>query len=129
MKGDNRIIQPLLILLLIVNLYRTSIFFISKEFIKNKEGERINDLIAIIFSVVRLLLVSMVLFLRGIKNDILSYVLIYSGLNSLLRFYYEYTLSVNSKSKQIIYLTNVLQFNAVSVFISSLYFIYYILVL
>ena len=84
------------------------------------------ELILLFFSVTRVFLVSLILYIRGFRNDILTYVLTYLAFTSFLRFYYHYLKKYNLQSKKIYYIDKFQDVNAIGLFFSSLYIIYYV---
>jgi hypothetical protein len=132
MKKDN-IILILLIILSIQILIRTFLYIIfDKKFfnygksIFGKNYDKNMDSIFLIFSVSRLFLVSLILYLKGLRNDILTYILIYLAFSSFVRFYYNYEKNNYEKMKDIYFIDKVRDIETFILFLLSLYIIYYV---
>ena len=81
----------------------------------------------LVFSIVRFLLASIILYSRHFHNDMLSYVLVFLIFSSIQRFYYQYLYSIDSKSKIRYNLQEYQPLNTFLVFSSSLYIMKYVL--
>jgi hypothetical protein len=139
MKHDSLIVIQLLILLVVLTFIRNGIHLLFDENFLNlknlsyfkkylKYNYSILDGIYTIFAVVRLFIVFLIFTIRGFKNDILSYILIYNSVNYTLRIYTSEILKrYYPNSKQEYYLDKYLDFNSTINFITSFYIIYYIL--
>jgi hypothetical protein len=122
----------LLILVSLLSFTRTIIhILIDKDLIDldNKLGFNFghikNDL-STAFSILRILLISIILAKRNFKIDLISFVLIYLFLLSCLRIYYEYLYLYKPNSKEEYYIDKVLDITTIITFLSSGYIIYFI---
>ena len=133
MKQDSNILLTALIILSLVTFTRTMVYILfSDKFIDLGKVAGI-DLVDVykktllVFSIVRFLLASIILYSRHFHNDMLSYVLVFLIFSSIQRFYYQYLYSIDSKSKIRYNLQEYQPLNTFLVFSSSLYIMKYVL--
>lgn len=133
MKQDSNILLTALIILSLVTFTRTMVYILfSDKFINlgKVAGIDIDDVYKktlLVFSIVRFLLASIILYSRHFHNDMLSYVLVFLIFSSIQRFYYQYLYSIDSKSKIRYNLKEFQPLNTFLVFSSSLYIMKYVL--
>ena len=133
MVHDTNTLLTLLAIMSILSFTRTLVYLLYQKNFLNVAGRTETDIqpylskVFIIFSILRLILSSIVLYKRQFQNDILSYVLIFLIASTLQRFYYEYITSYHSESKTKLYLDKIQDLNSFLVFLSSLYIMKYIL--
>ena len=105
MADDNFLIIILLVIQAILIFFRTGLYIIFDQNFLNidnylkKPNEKEIDYVLTLFAVIRLILCTTILHLRKFQNDILSYALLYLILSSFIRFYYQYLVTYNQKSK------------------------------
>lgn len=133
MKQDSNILLTTLAILSILTFTRSLVYVIfTVEEVQMSKQSGINiheilDKILTIFSMLRIILASVVLGVRGLHKDILTGVLVFLVFSSLQRFYYEYMLSSAPQSKVTQYLDRYQPVNSVLLFVSSLYIMKYVL--
>ena len=133
MKQDSNILLTTLAILSILTFTRSlvyAIFSIEEVQMSKQSGinvEAILDKTLTIFSILRLILASVVLGVRGLHKDILTGVLVFLVFSSLQRFYYEHMLTSAPQSKITQYLDRYQPVNSVFLFVSSLYIMKYVL--
>ena len=133
MKQDSNILLTILAILSITSFTRTLVYEIfSKSELNiakqsNADIEEILDRTLSIFSMLRIILASIALGLRGVHMDILTVVLIFLILSSVQRAYYEYMISYYPKSRITYYLIHYQRVNTILIFASSLYIMKYVL--
>lgn len=133
MQKKETIILVLLILLSINATLRTLVYILFDNNLLNLDEyfgitiENITDKILFIFSFIRAILVVIVLNLRNIRNDIITYVLICLLFFSFLRFYYHYLLLYTNERKQIYYIDKFQDINSIIIFFCSVYIMKHIL--
>lgn len=127
------ILLVLLTILSIINLVKSLVYIIfdknladiGDKFFGFNTDPVIEGVLAV-FSILRLLLVSLIIGKRGFKNDILTYVLVYFILNGLLKIYYVHVYFNYPDSKEKYYIDKYEDFNAIMLFLTSLYVVSYI---
>jgi hypothetical protein len=133
MKQDSNILLTTLAILSILTFTRSLvyvIFGIEAIDMSKQSGiniEEILDKILSIFAMLRIILASVVLGVRGLHKDILTGVLVFLILSSVQRAYYEYMLSYAPQSKVTQYLDKYQPINSALLFASSLYIMKYVL--
>ena len=80
-----------------------------------------------VLSMLRLILAIVAITMRQIRNDLITYVLLYIVISTIQRFYYEYMLKTEPNSNTTLYLKKFQAVNAVLLFLSSLYIMIYVL--
>jgi hypothetical protein len=132
-ESDLNILLTLLIILSIIELARTLIYlgfdtdlFDLGEKIAGFDTEPILQGVALVFAVLRLLIISLILNRRGFQQDILTYILVYFIFTLFLRFYYVYLFFNYPKSKARYYIDKYQDLNAILVFFSSAYIVKFI---
>lgn len=127
------ILLVLLTILSIINLVKSLVYIffdknladIGDKFFGFNTDPIIEGVLAV-FSILRLLLVTLIIGKRGFKNDILTYVLVYFILNGLLKIYYVHVYFNYPDSKEKYYIDKYEDFNAIMLFLTSLYVVSYI---
>ena len=133
MKQDTNTLLTILAILSILSFTRTlvyTIFSVEAINITKQSGidvEEILDKTLTIFSMLRIILASVVLGVRGLHKDILTGVLVFLVISSVQRFYYEHLISSAPQSKATQYLHKYQHVNSVLLFASSLYIMKYVL--
>lgn len=133
MLHDTNSLLTILAIMSILSFTRTLVYLLYQKNILNVAGRTEMDVdpylnkVFLIFSSLRIILSSIVLYKRQFQNDILSYVLIFLIFSSLQRFYYDYLIRNHSDSKIKLYLDKIQDLNSILVFLSSLYIMKYIL--
>jgi hypothetical protein len=130
--SETNILLTLLIILTVLSFSRTLVYIIFDHdlfSIDKKLGfdsELIMQGILTIFAALRLLISSLILYKKHVRLDMITVVLLYLIFTSFLRFYYEYEYFTNTKSKVVYYIDKYQDINAVAIFLSSAYIMYYI---
>ena len=133
MLHDTNTLLTILAIMSILSFTRTLVYLLYQKNILNVAGRTETDVepylnkVFLIFSSLRIILSSIVLYKRQFQNDILSYVLIFLIFSSVQRFYYDYLIRNHSESKIKLYLDKIQDLNSILVFLSSLYIMKYIL--
>lgn len=133
MKQDSNILLTILAILSILTFTRSLVYVIfSIEEVQMSKQSGINiheilDKILTIFGMLRIILASVVIGVRGLHKDILTGVLVFLVFSSLQRFYYEHMLSSAPQSKITQYLDKYQPVNSVFLFVSSVYIMKYVL--
>jgi hypothetical protein len=130
--SETNILLTLLIILTVLSFSRTLVYIIFDHNLfaidqrLGFDSELIMQGILTIFAVLRLLIASLILYKKHVKVDLISVVLIYLIFTSFLRFYYEYEYFTNPKSKVVQFIDRYQDINAVAIFLSSAYIMYFI---
>jgi len=133
MKQDSNILLTTLAILSILTFTRSlvyAIFTVEEIQMSKQSGINIHEILdktLTIFSMLRIILASVVLGVRGLHKDILTGVLVFLVFSSLQRFYYEHMLTSAPQSKVTQYLDRYQPVNSVLLFVSSLYIMKYVL--
>lgn len=133
MKQDSNILLTALAILSILTFTRSlvyAIFSIEEVQMSKQSGinvEEILDKTLTIFGMLRIILASVVIGVRGLHKDILTGVLVFLVFSSLQRLYYEHMLSSAPQSKITQYLDKYQPVNSVFLFLSSVYIMKYVL--
>jgi hypothetical protein len=131
-KPDINILLTLLIILSVLAFTRTFIYLLfDKQFVNADKYLGLNlDIILegvlSIFAILRLYISGLVLIKRGVYYDALTAALGYLIFTSILRLYYEYLYFYKPESKEKYYIDKYQDVNALALFISSGYILYYI---
>ncbi len=131
-KSDINILLTLLIILSVLAFTRTFIYLLfDKQFVNADKYLGLNlDIILegvlSIFAILRLYISGLVLIKRGVYYDALTAALGYLIFTSILRLYYEYLYFYKPESKEKYYIDKYQDVNALALFISSGYILYYI---
>lgn len=133
MKQDSNILLTILAILSIITFTRSLVYaiFTREEIDMSKQSginvEAILEKTLTIFSMLRIILASIILSVRGLHKDILTVVLVFLVLSSVQRFYYEHLISSAPQSMMAQYLDKYQPVNSVLLFVSSLYIMKYVL--
>ena len=133
MKQDSNTLLTILAILSIITFTRSLVYAIfTREEIDMSKQSGINiheilDKTLTIFSMLRIILASIILSVRGLHKDILTVVLVFLVLSSVQRFYYEHLISSAPQSMRAQYLDKYQPVNSVLLFVSSLYIMKYVL--
>jgi hypothetical protein len=133
MKQDSNILLTTLAILSILTFTRSLVYAIfSIEAIEMSKQSGINieeilDKVLSIFAMLRIILASVILGVRGLHKDILTGVLVFLVFSSVQRAYYEHMLTSAPQSKVTQYLDKYQPVNSVLLFASSLYIMKYLL--
>jgi hypothetical protein len=133
MKGESNLILTILAILSIFSFTRTLVYVAFNDKLLNLDEsanfnfDPIFDKTLLIFAIVRITLSLIVLYNRRFYNDLLSFVLIFFVFSSLQRFYYQYLITHDPKSKVKQYLDIYQNYNSILVFLGSLYIMKYVL--
>ena len=131
-EPDINILLTLLIILSVLAFTRTFIYLLfDKQFVNADKYLGLNlDIILegvlSIFAILRLYISGLVLIKRGVYYDALTAALGYLIFTSILRLYYEYLYFYKPESKEKYYIDKYQDVNALALFISSGYILYYI---
>lgn len=127
------ILLTLLIILSVVSFTRSLVYlffdrnlFDAADRIAGFNTQPIFEGIAIIFSCLRLLIISLIFNKRGFINDKLTYVLMYFIFNITMSFYYAYLFFNDPNSKEEYVIDVYRDINAVLLFFASAYVIKFI---
>ena len=132
MKADSTIVIIMLIIISFTTFTRSLVYAIfdnNLEYINKKMHVNFSktlDKVFLLFSILRIILASIILNQRGIHQDMLTYDLIYLIFASLQRFYYEYLIETNNNSKMKKYLQDYQPANSVLIVLSSIYIMKYV---
>jgi hypothetical protein len=131
MKGDSIIILILLAILSISTLTRSLVYAAFKTNLFDLEkSENMNSVIdktLTIFASIRLILASIILYLRQLQNDLLTYFLVAFVIISIQREYYQYLILNNKNSKIKLFLDKIQDYTSIIVILGSLYIMKYVL--
>jgi hypothetical protein len=133
MKQDSNTLLTVLAILSIITFTRSLVYaiFTTEEIDMSKQSginvEAILEKTLTIFSMLRIILASIILSVRGLHKDILTGVLVFLVFSSLQRFYYEHLISSAPQSMMAQYLDKYQPVNSVLLFVSSLYIMKYVL--
>jgi len=131
-KSDINILLTLLIILSVLAFTRTFTYLLfDKQFVNADKYLGLNlDIILegvlSIFAILRLYISGLVLIKRGVYYDALTAALGYLIFTSILRLYYEYLYFYKPESKEKYYIDKYQDVNALAIFISSSYILYFI---
>ena len=131
-KSDINILLTLLIILSILAFTRTFTYLLfDKQFVNADKylGLKLDIImegVLSIFAILRLYISGLVLIKRGVYYDALTAALGYLIFTSILRLYYEYLYFYKPESKEKYYIDKYQDVNALALFISSGYILYYI---
>ena len=132
-ESDMNILLTLLIILSVVSFARTLIYisfdtdlFDLGEKIAGFDSEPILQGVALIFAVVRLLIISLIFNKRGFQPDMLTFVLLYLVFTLFLRFFYVYLFFNKPKSEAKYVIDKYQDLNAILVFFSTAYILKFI---
>ena len=132
MKQESNILLTILIILSLTTFTRTLVYYIFHTGLINfgaksqQEIDKVVDQILLIFTTVRIILVSLIFYMRGFPSDILTYVLVFLFLSSIQRFIYHYS-KKNPNSSVYKALDAFQGLNTNLVLLSSLYIMKYVL--
>ena len=132
MKQESNVLLTLLIILSLLSFTRTLVYYIFNDNLLKLKGnikEEITDVthkVLLIFSIVRIVLVTIILYKRQFKNDVLTYVLLFLFLSSIERFIYAYYEKYYPKSDLFKSLERIQSLNTFMVVSSSFYIIKYV---
>jgi hypothetical protein len=131
MKGDSTIILILLAILSISTLTRSLVYAAFKTNLFDLEkSENMNSVIdktLAIFASVRLILALVILYLRQLHNDLLTYFLVTFVIISIQREYYQYLIINDKNSKIKLFLDKIQYYTSIVVILGSLYIMKYVL--
>lgn len=131
-NNDNLVIQ-ILIFQTILTFIRSFIYItfdeqyfdLDKKLFKKDISPKV-DRVLLLFSIIRISVTIFIFSLRGIRNDVLTYVLLCFAISASIRFYYEYLILFEPKSKNIEYIDKFQDLNAMILFLLSVYILKYI---
>jgi len=132
MNKESNILLIFLIILSLTTFTRTLVYYIFHTGLINfgskskQEIDKIIDKVLVIFTTIRIILVTIILSMRGVQNDILTYVLAFLFLSSTQRYIYEYTKFNHPSSNLYKALENFQDLNTNLVLLSSLYIMKYV---
>lgn len=131
MKTETNSVIIILVVLSILTFTRSLAYglFSSDLTTLNKEDSVDDDIKKVLFvlSMLRLILAIVVVTMRQIHNDVLTYVLMYIIISTVQRFYYEYMLKTEPNSNTTLYLQKFQAVNFGLLFLSSVYIMKYVL--
>lgn len=127
-NDDKNTILLLLIVLSVLIFIRTTtyilfdanLFNIDETVFKDSNKETI-ELFQSIFSTIRIIIISVIFTKRGIRNDILTYLLGYLAFSAIINIYYQYLVTFNPTSPLIKVIDKKQDINSVILFIGSFY--------
>ena len=133
-ETEMNILLVLLIILSVINLVKSLVYItfdknladIGDKFFGFNTGPIIEGVLAV-FSMLRLLLVALIIGKRGLKNDILTYILMYFIFNGILKIYYVHVYFNYPDSKEKYIIDKYEDVNAIILFLTSMYVVSYIL--
>ena len=132
MNKESNILLIFLIILSLTTFTRTLVYYIFHTGLINfgskskEEIDKVIDKVLVIFTTIRIILVTIILSMRGVQNDILTYVLAFLFLSSTQRYIYEYTKFNYPSSNLYKALENFQDLNTNLVLLSSLYIMKYV---
>ena len=132
MNKESNILLIFLIILSLTTFTRTLVYYIFHTGLINfgskskEEIDKVIDKVLVIFTTIRIILVTIILSMRGVQNDILTYVLAFLFLSSTQRYIYEYTKFNYPSSNLYKALENFQDLNTNLVLLSSLYLMKYV---
>lgn len=132
MNKESNILLIILIILSLTTFTRTLVYYIFHTGLINfgskskQEIDKVIDKVLVIFTTIRIILVTIILSMRGVQNDILTYVLAFLFLSSTQRYIYEYTKFNYPSSNLYKALENFQDLNTNMVLLSSLYIMKYV---
>ena len=132
MNKESNILLIFLIILSLTTFTRTLVYYIFHTGLINfgskskEEIDKVIDKVLVIFTTIRIILVTIILSMRGVQNDILTYVLAFLFLSSTQRYIYEYTKFNYPSSNLYKALENFQDLNTNLVLLSSLYMMKYV---
>jgi len=132
MNKESNILLIILIILSLTTFTRTLVYYIFHTGLINfgskskQEIDKVIDKVLVIFTTIRIILVTIILSMRGVQNDILTYVLAFLFLSSTQRYIYEYTKFNYPSSNLYKALENFQDLNTNLVLLSSLYIMKYV---
>jgi hypothetical protein len=132
MNKESNILLIFLIILSLTTFTRTLVYYIFHTGLINfgskskQEIDKVIDKVLVIFTTIRIILVTIILSMRGVQNDILTYVLAFLFLSSTQRYIYEYTKFNYPSSNLYKALENFQDLNTNLVLLSSLYIMKYV---
>ena len=132
MNKETNILLIFLIILSLTTFTRTLVYYIFHTGLINfgskskQEIDKVIDKVLVIFTTIRIILVTIILSMRGVQNDILTYVLAFLFLSSTQRYIYEYTKFNYPSSNLYKALENFQDLNTNLVLLSSLYIMKYV---
>lgn len=132
-NDDKNTILLLLIILSVLIFIRTTmyilfdynLFNIDETIFKDSNKETI-ELFQSIFSIVRIIIISVIFTKRGFRNDILTYLLGYLAFSAIINIYYQYLVMFNPTSPLIKEIDKKQDINSVILFIGSFYIVKHI---
>ena len=131
-KSDLNILLTFLIILSVLSFVRTFTYILfDKQLINADKYLGLNVDIVLegvltIFAIVRSYISTLVLIKRGVRCDLLTAALGYLILTAFVRFYYEYLYFYKDHPKQKYYIDKFQDLDALAIFISSAYIMYFI---
>jgi hypothetical protein len=131
MKSDPIIVLILLAILSISTLTRSLVYLAFKSNIFNvdefSEHNHIVEKTLTIFANVRLILALVILHLRQLHNDLLTYILVAFVIISIQRVYYQYLILNDKNHKNKLFLDKIQHYTSITVILGSLYIMKYVL--
>ena len=131
MKKDTNTLLIFLVILSLTTFTRSLVYIIfhTNESKLSETGihfGKLLEVVLLIFSIIRVVLATIIISGTGFHNDILTYVLIYLIFSSLQRFYYHYLLTRKPNSKMTKYVEKFQNLNSILILLSSLYIMKYV---
>ena len=132
MQKDSHTLLVFLIILGFLTFTRTVVYMVFSEnilFFSEEMGidiTKLLDIVLLIFAIIRVALATIILTNRGIRKDILTFVLMYLAFSSLQRFYLEYLYINHPHSEARMQLDKIQEVNTVLILLSSFYIIKYV---
>jgi len=132
MNKESNILLIFLIILSLTTFTRTLVYYIFHTGLINfgskskQEIDKVIDKVLVIFTTIRIILVTIILSMRGFQKDILTGVLAFLFLSSTQRYIYEYTKFNYPSSNLYKALENFQDLNTNLVLLSSLYIMKYV---
>lgn len=132
MNKETNILLIFLIILSLTAFTRTLVYYIFHTGLINfgsksrQEIDKVLDKVLIIFTTIRIILVTIILSMRGFQKDILTGILVFLFLSSTQRYIYEYTKFNYPSSNLYKALENFQDLNTNLVLLSSLYIMKYV---
>ena len=131
MKGDSIIILILLAILSISTLTRSLVYAAFKtnlfDLEKSENMDSVIEKTLTIFANVRLILALVILYLRQLHNDLLTYILVAFVIISIQRVYYQYLILNDKNHKNKLFLDKIQHYTSITVILGSLYIMKYVL--
>jgi hypothetical protein len=132
MQKDSNALLVFLIILGFLTFTRSVVYIVFSEniLVLNKETgidiTKLFDIVLLIFAIIRATVATIILSNRGIRKDMLTFVLMYLVFSSLQRFYLEYLYINQPHSEARMQLDKIQDVNTLLILLSSFYIIKYV---